>query len=39
MNLFNVFNESKDSDHVTTILTSLDTNFPFFLKDESYKSK
>ena len=31
MYLFNVFNESRDNDNITTIMTCLDTN-PFFSK-------
>ena len=38
MYLFNVFNESKDKDHVTTILTCLDTKTRFFLKKLFLKS-
>ena len=32
MNLFNIFNESKDNDHPTTMLTCLDTSPRFFSK-------
>ena len=32
MYLFTIFNESKDNDHVATVLTCLDTNSRFFLK-------
>ena len=36
MYLFTFFNESKDNYHITTILTCLDSNPRFYLKDVNF---
>ena len=36
MFLFNIFNESKDSNHITTILTCLDTNPLLFITNVGF---